>query len=242
MNGFWKAIGSVVRSTGQALDSVGAGIQGRLAVTEKLNRTSRLASIGSNTPQVADDVFVAPNASVLGNVKLARGATVWPGSIIRGDVNAVSVDEHAVISENTIITALPSATSTPVSNTVIGKRAVIDAGAILSACTVGEDAYIGAGAILESGVVVEKAAHVAAGAIVPAGTTVPSGQVWEGNPAKYVGDVTAHHHATHTKAIKDAFDVAADYEVDIAMTAEDRDKLKWAAIFGRSEAKADYQY
>merc|ERR1712000_398365 len=78
-------LGRGVRETGQALDRVGCKIQGNLAFVEELSRHRRLAPLYDKWPSVGKKVFIAPNASVIGDVQIRDGASVWYGAVLRSE-------------------------------------------------------------------------------------------------------------------------------------------------------------
>jgi len=138
-------------------------------------------------PKISEDVFIAPNASVIGNVSLGQGANIWYGTVLRGDVNDILVGKKSSIGNRSIVHV--SGGLTALAQTKIGNNVVVGDGVILHGCTLEDECRVEDGAILHDGVVVEKHAIVGAGAVVTSGKRVPSGQVWTGNPAQRTRDV-----------------------------------------------------
>jgi carbonic anhydrase/acetyltransferase-like protein (isoleucine patch superfamily) len=163
-------------------------------------------------PVVANDAFVAPNASVVGNVTLGRRASVWYGAVVRGDLNAVYIGRNTSVGDRAVISTAKSVEGHVDASVVIGSHVQIGAGALLQSCIVEDGAVVGAGAVVMEGALVEKNARVAEGAVVHPGRRIPSGQVWGGNPAVYQRDVTktelaeveAHADATANNAAEHA--------------------------------------
>ena len=146
-------------------------------------------AFGSAAPKIAPAVgFVAPCATVLGDVTLGAGCTVWYGATLRGDVHKITVGEGAVIGDGAVVHVAKIGGDFP---TVIGARCVVGPNAIVHACTLADGSAVGAGATVLDGAKVEANAQVAPGALVGPGTVVKAGQLWAGVPAKAVRDLTA---------------------------------------------------
>ena len=143
-------------------------------------------NVFDKAPIVDKEAFVAPSASVIGNVQIGRGSSIWYGCVLRGDVNTVSVGSGTNIQDNSLVHVAKSNLSGKVPPTIIGDNVTIGHSAVLHGCTVEDEAFIGMGATLLDGVVVEKHALVAAGALVRQNTRIPSGEIWGGNPAKFL--------------------------------------------------------
>ncbi len=136
------------------------------------------------TPSLAPTSFVAPTASVIGNVTLGDRASVWYGAVLRGDVGPITIGEAANVQDNAVIHVARHNPAGTVSGASVGARATVGHGAVVHAAAVGEGAFVGMGAVLLDGVTVSPGAIVAAGSLVVAGTTIPSGEVWGGRPAR----------------------------------------------------------
>lgn len=146
---------------------------------------SSIITLAGKTPVVAEGVFVAPNAVVIGDVALAEQSSVWFGCVLRGDVGAIRVGKRSNIQDLTCIHMTDGT-----SDTVIGDDVTVGHGVILHGCTVGDGALIGMGAILLDGVVVGAGSVIAAGALVPPRMQIPPGSLVKGSPAKIVGQVS----------------------------------------------------
>ncbi len=131
-------------------------------------------------PQFGTDVFIAPNAVVIGRVELGDRANVWFNCLIRGDGHYIRIGADTNVQDGTIIHI-----ATDRFPTIVGRRVTIGHGAVIHACTVEDDAMIGIGAIVLDGAIVERGAIVAAGAVVSPGKRVPAGEMWAGCPAKF---------------------------------------------------------
>lgn len=138
-----------------------------------------ILSYQGRLPTIADDVFIAPNAVVIGDVVIGAGTGIWFNCVIRGDVHEIRIGERTNIQDGTIVHVTGGKLGT-----YIGSDITIGHGAILHACTLEDGCFIGMGATILDGVVVETGAMVAAGAVVTPGKRVKAGELWAGNPAK----------------------------------------------------------
>ncbi|MEU6610619.1 gamma carbonic anhydrase family protein [Streptomyces shenzhenensis] len=137
-----------------------------------------IVGIGGREPRIDEGVFVAPNASVIGDVTLRAGASVWYGAVLRGDVERITVGASTNVQDNVTLHADPGF---PVS---IGERVSIGHNAVVHGATVADDCLIGMGATVLNGAVIGAGSLVAAQALVPQGMTVPPGSLVAGVPAK----------------------------------------------------------
>ncbi|KFK36155.1 hypothetical protein AALP_AA4G085200 [Arabis alpina] len=183
-------VGKAIRVTGQALDRVGSTLQGGHRFEEHLSRHRTLMNVFDKSPLVDKDVFVAPSASVIGDVQIGKGSSIWYGCVLRGDVNNISIGSGTNIQDNSLVHVAKTNLSNKSLPTTIGDNVTIGHSAVIHACTVEDEAFVGMGATLLDGVVVEKHAMVAAGSLVKGNTRIPSGEVWGGNPAKFMRKLT----------------------------------------------------
>ena len=137
-------------------------------------------------PRLGERVYVDPAASVIGDVELADDVSVWPGCVVRGDVNFIRVGARTNIQDGTVIHVSHDGPHAKLGGfaTVIGEDVTIGHKAIVHACRIGDACLIGMGAVILDGAVVEKHGFVGAGALVTPGKTVGSGEMWLGNPAR----------------------------------------------------------
>lgn len=181
-----RALGSTLRGLGRAFEGLGTAVEGSGAYKETLNKAQALQAFGGKRPALGTNVFVAPNSSVVGDVKLGSGSSVWYGAVIRGDVNSVTIGEKTNVQDNALIHVArhnPAGQALP---TRIGSSVTIGPGATIHAATIEDCVVVGMGATVMDGAKVESRSVVAAGALVTPGTVIPSGQVWAGSPAKFL--------------------------------------------------------
>nr|GMD54092.1 gamma carbonic anhydrase 1, mitochondrial-like [Ipomoea batatas] len=169
--GFW------IRETGQALDRLGCRLQGKYYFQEQLSRHRVLMNLFDKVPSVHREAFVAPSASIIGDVQVGRHSSIWYGCVLRGDVNSVSIGTGTNIQDNSLVHVAKSNLTGKVLPTIIGNNVTVGHSAVLHGCTVEDEAFVGMGATLLDGVVVEKNAMIAAGALVRQNTRIPCGEL-----------------------------------------------------------------
>ncbi|MFN3927221.1 MAG: gamma carbonic anhydrase family protein [Pseudanabaenaceae cyanobacterium] len=155
-------------------------------------------------PDLSKTAFVAPNAVILGAVRLAEGTSIWYGVVIRADLNEITIGEFTNIQDGAIIHGDPDQPLAIADYVTVGHRAVLHNRAI------GRGSLIGMGAILLEGVQIGAGSIVGAGAVVT--KDVPSGVVVAGVPAKLVRELTP---AEQTKLITHAqnyYDLALHHQ------------------------------
>jgi len=139
-------------------------------------------------PTLGERVYVDPAATVIGDVAIGDDSSIWPGTVVRGDVNFVRIGARCSLQDGTIVHVSHRGPHSRMDGypTIIGDDVTIGHGAIVHACTIGNAALIGMAATVMDGVVVEDNGYVGAGALVPPGKVVRSRELWLGNPAKMV--------------------------------------------------------
>ena len=138
-------------------------------------------------PQLAAGAWVHPRATVIGEVSLGRDASVWPGAVIRGDVNSIAIGEASNIQDNSVLHVSHRTPANPAGGPlVIGARVTVGHTVILHACTIGDECLIGMGSIILDRAVVQTHVLLGAGSLVPEGRVLESGHLYLGRPAKLV--------------------------------------------------------
>ena len=130
-------------------------------------------------PRIHPSAFVAPTATVIGNVTIGEEASIWFGAVIRGDEpeHEISVGARTSIQDNCVVHVSRQGA------TLIGADVTVGHGAILESCTVGDGALIGMNAVVLQRAVVGPAALIAAGAVVGSGAEIPARHLAAGTPA-----------------------------------------------------------
>lgn len=134
-------------------------------------------------PQVPDDAFVAPNATLVGAVELGAESSVWFGAVLRGDFDRIVIGEGSCVQDNAVV---HSAEGVP---TIVGANVTVGHAALLEGCVVEDGALVGMGAVVLQRARVGAGALVAAGSVVRQGQEIPAGVVAAGVPAVVVRTV-----------------------------------------------------
>lgn len=142
-------------------------------------------------PTLGERVYIDPAATVIGDVTLGDESSVWPGVVIRGDVNVIRIGARTNIQDGSIIHVTHDGPYSPGGfATTIGDSVTIGHKAVIHGCTIGDGSLIGMGSIVLDGAVIEKDAFVGAGSLVAPGKVVRSGELWLGNPARKVRELS----------------------------------------------------
>jgi carbonic anhydrase/acetyltransferase-like protein (isoleucine patch superfamily) len=137
-----------------------------------------LYALGDSEPDIHADAWVHPDATIIGNVTVGAGSTIWPQAVLRGDYGFIRIGDRTSIQDGAVIHC------TEQLPTIIGSDCVVGHLAHLECCTVEDGALIGTGSIVLHRVVVRAGALVGAAALVPNGMEVPSRAMALGVPAK----------------------------------------------------------
>jgi carbonic anhydrase/acetyltransferase-like protein (isoleucine patch superfamily) len=154
---------------------------------------------------VGNPLFVAPNATVLGDVTLTANVSIWFGAVVRADKDEILIGEGSNIQDNCV---LHTSRGHPV---IVGSNVSVGHGAILHGCTLSDRVLVGMGAIVLNGAVVGEDSVIGAGAVVTEGAKVPPGSVVVGVPGKVikqVSDAQKQHILTNAKAY---IELASEY-------------------------------
>lgn len=136
-------------------------------------------------PQFGADCFVAPNATIVGDVEMGDQCSIWFNAVVRGDVHYIKMGHKVNVQDGACIHCTYQKHPTNIGNNVsIGHHAIVHG------CTIHDHVLIGMGAIVMDRCVVESNSIIAAGAVLLEGTHVPSGSIFAGVPAKKVKDVS----------------------------------------------------
>ena len=136
-------------------------------------------------PQIPDNCFVPPNATIVGDVVMGAACSIWFNAVIRGDVNSITLGNKVNVQDGACIHCTYQKTKT-----VIGNNVSIGHNAIVHGCTIHDNVLIGMGAIVMDNCVIGSNTIIAAGAVLLEGTVVPEGSIYAGVPAKKVKDIS----------------------------------------------------
>lgn len=141
-------------------------------------------------PIIDSSVFIAENATIVGQVNIGKGSSVWFNAIIRGDVNAITIGERTNIQDAAMIHCTYQKASTYIGNDVsIGHLAIIHG------CTIHDHVLVGMRALVMDHAVVEPYCIIAAGALVLENTICESGYIYAGSPAKKIKPISEEQRA-----------------------------------------------
>ncbi|HET9729598.1 MAG TPA: gamma carbonic anhydrase family protein [Acidimicrobiia bacterium] len=137
-----------------------------------------LYALGDLVPQIDPEAFVHPDCTIIGNVAIGAGSTIWPQAVLRGDQSRIEIGERTSVQDGAVLHCTRDL------YTVVGSDCTIGHLAHLEGCTVEDGALVGTGSIVLHRAIVRSGALVGAGALVPNGMEVPAGAMALGIPAK----------------------------------------------------------
>lgn len=172
-------IGQMIRETGQSMDHLGIRVQGgynfreprkyycrelhvKMTTSTVVSRHRQLMNIGLKKPVFEENVFIAPNASVIGNVQLGANSSVWYGAVLRADAVPIVVVGDSHIGDHVVIhcTRNPEERGNP---TFIGRRVIIAPRSTIYSCTIYDNVYIGWGSLIEEDCIISTRSVITSG-------------------------------------------------------------------------------
>lgn len=136
-------------------------------------------------PKIGENCFIAPNATIVGDVVTGNNCSFWFNAVVRGDVNSIRLGHKVNIQDGAVLHCTYQKTKV-----VLGNNVSVGHNAIVHGCTVHDNVLIGMGAIVMDNCEIGSNTIIAAGAVVMEGTKVPSGCIYAGVPAKKVKDIS----------------------------------------------------
>jgi carbonic anhydrase/acetyltransferase-like protein (isoleucine patch superfamily) len=167
-------------------------------------------TIEGRTPEVADSAWIAPNATLVGSVRIGEGASVWYGAVLRADNEPITIGARSNIQDNC---AFHVDREKPVT---LGEGVSVGHGAVVHGATIGDHVLVGMGAIVMNGAVIGDECLIAAGALIPEGMEVPPRSLVAGVPGKVRRELsdteveTIHHNARIYEGHRDLHRTGAD--------------------------------
>lgn len=232
-------LGFIVREVGESISSVGCWLQGSLGYKERLNRSRRVMNFITHKPTIQStaDTFIAPNASIIGQVSLGQQSSLWYGSIVRGDFGTIKIGSRTALLDRVCV----HVNSNSPSGTVIGDNVVVDSGSVIHGVNIGDNVYIGAQSTVLDGATIGSFSIVGPASVVAPNTQIPSGQLWTGTPAKYVRDLTEQEKQSMVKNASDVQELALVHLEECNKEAEtvEREILK---VEYKEDKLAQYVY
>jgi gamma-carbonic anhydrase len=153
----------------------------------------RLKKHLGKTPQTSGAIFIAPNATIVGDVVLGAKSSVFYGAVLRGDIHVIRVGEGTNIQDNAVVHLADAY------GAHIGAWCTIGHSAIIHACTIGDSCLIGMGATVLDGTVIGARSLVGANSLVPQGFKCPAGSLVYGSPARVIRKLTKGEQRDLTK-------------------------------------------
>lgn len=145
----------------------------------------QLHSVRGHSPRIGNDVYVAPNATIVGDVEVGERASVWFNVTIRGDVMPIKIGREANIQDNSVLHGTFGKHAC-----TVGERATVGHLVVLHGCTIGRECLIGMNTTIMDGAVIGERSLVGAGSLVTEGTIVPPRSLVFGRPARVVRELT----------------------------------------------------
>jgi carbonic anhydrase/acetyltransferase-like protein (isoleucine patch superfamily) len=145
---------------------------------------AKIYEFEGKSPKIADDVFLAPDAVIIGDVEIGSGSSIWFGCVLRGDIGEIRIGERTNLQEHTMVHMDEGSPAILGDDVTVGHRAIIHG------TRVGDGSLIGMGAIVMSYTTIGSGSIIGAGALVPERAEIPDGVLAMGMPAKIRRDVT----------------------------------------------------
>ncbi|CAA6825913.1 MAG: carbonic anhydrase, family 3 [uncultured Thiotrichaceae bacterium] len=145
-----------------------------------------------HTPNLSDNAYIDDTALLIGQVTLGENSSIWPMSVLRGDVQAITIGENTNIQDSCVlhVTHASSRTTPNGIPLIIGNNITVGHKALLHACTIHDNCLIGMGSIVMDNATIHSNTIIGAGSLVPPNKTLESSYLWVGNPVKKVRELT----------------------------------------------------
>lgn len=143
-----------------------------------------IKDFAGKTPVIDESAFIAENATIIGDVTIGKGSSIWYSAVLRGDMCSISIGENSNIQDNaTVHVGMKDAA-------VIGNGVTVGHNALVHGATIGDNVLVGMGSVVLDGAVIGENSIVAAGAVVTAKTVVPPNSLVAGVPASVVKELS----------------------------------------------------
>ena len=136
------------------------------------------------SPKIEKTVYIAENATLIGDIRLGEYVSIWPGAVLRADISYIEIGNYSNIQDNSIIHLDFD------KPTIVGEYVTVGHGVILHGCKVEDGVLVGMGAIILNGAEIGKESIIAAGTVIPPGKIIPPRSLVIGVPGKVVREVT----------------------------------------------------
>jgi len=168
-----------------------------------------LYALPDKTPHIDETAWVAPNATVIGDVRLAANASIWWNAVLRGDNDPIAIGENSNIQDGSV---LHTDEGVPMN---IGANVTVGHMVMLHGCTVGDNSLIGIGSIILNRAVIGKNSIVGANTLIPEGKVFPDGVLIVGSPGKVVRELSPEEIAKLAKSAAHYVDNAQRYRFNL---------------------------
>ena len=173
---------------------------------------NNIQSFQNQYPVIEDEVYIHPSTSIIGEVHIGKNSSIWPGTVIRGDVNFIRIGEGTNVQDLSMLHVSHKSSWQPEgSPLIIGSNVTIGHQVLLHGCTIEDECLIGMGSIVMDNVVIQKHVILGAGSLVPENKVLESGYLYLGRPAKQIRPLSeeeiAHfmYSANHYIKLKDQY-------------------------------------
>ncbi len=162
-------------------------------------------------PVVESSAYIAPTASIIGDVNIKENSSIWFGVVARGDVAKIKIGASTNIQDNTVIHVTKNGF-----NTYIGNYVTIGHQCLIHASTLEDKCFVGMGSIIMDEARVESNGWLAAGSLLTAGKIVKSGELWAGSPAKFFRKLTAEEQKFIMISAQNYVELAKKYMLNLS--------------------------
>jgi len=178
---FWKMwlrgvynTGRVLKEAGLNLDRVGSRMVNDIAYMQELSRHKSKMALYESVPSV-DQCWIAPNATLVGDVIVSKWAAIWYNATLKGEYNSIRVGHFSSIGDGTSINTACSLPHGLTASVNIGKNVIIGPGCSLYSCIIDDDCVIGANCVIMQGARLERGCEILPNSVVPPGRLIPAG-------------------------------------------------------------------
>jgi carbonic anhydrase/acetyltransferase-like protein (isoleucine patch superfamily) len=165
-------------------------------------------------PRIAADAYIDPDAVVIGDVEIGSGSSVWPMTVIRGDIHRIRIGDRTSVQDGSVLHVTHAGPYNPDGfPLIIGDDVTIGHKVMLHGCTLGNRILVGMAAVIMDGAVVQDEVIIAAGTLVPPGKVLEGGCLYKGSPARKARPLTEKETRFFHYTSKRYVDLAALYLV-----------------------------
>ncbi|TXT57760.1 MAG: hypothetical protein BAJATHORv1_10464 [Candidatus Thorarchaeota archaeon] len=140
---------------------------------------------GDKTPSIDSEAYVSPQATIVGDVELSKGVSIWPGAVIRGDMASVRIGEYSCVQDSVVIHA--HSEDNPA---IIGNYSIVSTASVLHGVYIGDSSVIGEGCVIFDGATLGEGVMIAPGSIIPANIVIPPRSLNSGVPASQIREIS----------------------------------------------------